>query len=141
MSASTSLFTGRPARDLGYAVVQAIGKSGFAFNTPNIGTADTIQVGTLPAGAIITSVTVRVDTAFNAATTNVLIVGTSSGSNADIVADGDVDETATGTTQVMRGVGLSISADTIIYAKYTQSGTAATTGSATIVINYVVPAS
>lgn len=137
MSASTSLNTGQPARDLGYGIVQAIARI-VSFDTPGIGTTDTVKVGTLPNGAFITGVFVRINTAFNAATTNVLTVGTSSGSDADLVADADVDETATGTSQVMRGVGLSVAADTAVYAKYAQTGTAATTGSATIVINYVV---
>lgn len=108
-----------------------------AFNTPLVGTADTIEVGTLPANCILVRAYVRIKTAFNAGTTNVLTVGTSSGSNADIVAAGDVDETATGTTQVTRGAGLSLTSDTPIYAKYTQTGTAATTGAAEIVIEYI----
>lgn len=139
MSASTSLNTGQPARDIGYGVVQAIVKQ-ITYATPGVGTADTVKIGTLPLGAVITNVIARIETAFNAATTNVIIVGTSTGSNADVIADGDLDETATGTTQVMRGVGLSITADTAIYAKYSQTGTAATAGVATFVINFVVPA-
>lgn len=139
MSASTSLNNGQPARDIGYGVVQTISRS-IAYNTPGIGTADIVKVGTLPSGAEVLITKVRIPTAFNAATTNVLIVGTSSGSNADFVADGDLDESATGTSVLFRGCDVAISADTAIYAKYTQTGTAATAGVAVITITYVVPA-
>lgn len=137
MSASTSLNTGQPARDLGYGVVQCIART-INFNTPGIGTTDTVKVGTIPSGAQITSAVIRIKTAFNAVTTNVIIVGTSTGSNADIVADGDIDETATGTAVVLRGCDLDFTADTAVYAKYSQTGTAATAGVAYVVINYVV---
>lgn len=136
MSASTSLNTGQGARDISYGVVQAITAS-VAYNTLNISTADTVKVGTLPAGAQIVCSIVRVSTAFNAATTNVLTVGTSSGSNADIVSAADTDETVAATTIGYRGCDLGFTSDTAIYAKYTQTGTAATAGVARITILYV----
>ena len=136
MSASTSLNTGQPARDISFGVVQAIVKS-VAYNTLGIGTTDTVKVGTLPSGAQIVSCIVRVTTAFNAATTNVLTVGTSSGSDADIVSDADLSEGVTGTTVATRGCDLAFSADTAIYVKYSQTGTAATAGAALITILYV----
>lgn len=117
-------------------LVAYIAKS-VAYNTPNIGTADMVQIGTLPANCIVTGAIVRVGTAFNAGTTNVLVVGTSGGSNADIVAAGDVNEGATGTTLITTGLGLSITADTPIYAKFTETGTAATAGAADVVVTYI----
>lgn len=131
-----NLFTGQSARDISYGVVQAITKT-VVYNTLGVGTADTVKVGTLPSGSQCIECIVRVTTAFNAATTNVLTVGTSSGSNADIVAASDVNEAATGTTIVATCAGLTISADTPIYAKYTQTGTAATAGSCQVTITYV----
>lgn len=136
MSASTSLNTSQPARNISYGVVQAIVKS-VAFDTLGIGSSDTVKVGTLPSGAQIIDATVRVTTAFNAATTNVLTVGTASGSDADVVAASDVDETTAGTTKVYRGCDLAFSADTPIYVKYAQTGTAATAGAALITITFV----
>jgi len=136
MSASTQLNTGQPARDISFGVVQYITKV-VAFNTLGVGTADTVKVGTLPSGAQIVKSIVRVTAAFNAATTNVLTVGTSAGSDADIVSAADLDESTIGTTVGTRGCDLAISADTAIYTKYTQTGTAATTGSAVITILYV----
>lgn len=106
------------------------------FNDTGIGSSDTVAVGVLPAGCEIIDCQVNIQTAFNAGTTNVLTVGTSSGSDADIVAAADVAEGSTGVWKVTRGVGLSVTTDTTIYAKYTQTGGAATTGKARIVITY-----
>lgn len=136
MSASTSLNTAGSARDISYGVVQAISRT-VAYNTLGIGTADTVKLGTLPSGAQPLECVVRITAAFNAATTNVLTVGTSAGSDADAVAASDVNEGATGTTIVATCAGLTISADTPIYVKYTQSGTAATAGAAVITMTYV----
>ena len=92
----------------------------------------------LPIGAFILSVHVEIVTAFNAGTTNVLTVGTNSSSYNDIVAAGDVDEAATGNNDVTRGRGRSLaaSAEKPVFAKYTQTGTAATAGQAVIVVTY-----
>lgn len=124
------------ARDNGSQNVQTISRT-VNYNDTGIGTADTVKVGTLPASAQIVFASVRVKTAFNAATTNVLTVGTSGGSDADVIADADVDETAAGATVDFRGAGLDFASDTAIYARYTQSGTAATQGQAIIVVGYV----
>ena len=136
MSASTSLNTGVPARDFGYYAVQCLTKT-VNFATLGIGTADTVVVGTLPAGSMVLHSGVRITTAFNAST-NVLVVGQSSASNADIIAAGDVDETALAGTIVARGSGLTFANDTTIYALYTQTGTPATAGVAVITVTYVV---
>ena len=92
----------------------------------------------LPQSAFITDVKVEVVTAFNAATTNTLTVGTNSSSYNNIVATADVNLGATGVTSVSRGWGRSIAnaADTTPFVTYTQTGTSATTGQAIIVITY-----
>ena len=91
----------------------------------------------LPAGAFITSVVVQTVTAFNAATTNQLSVGTSTITN-NVVSAADVALNSATVTSVTRGYGNSVvgNADTQLYAIYTQSGTAATAGQAVIVITY-----
>jgi len=127
--------TSGKARDTGLQVVHFLRRT-VNYNDTNIGTSDKVKLGTLPAGAFIVKCLVRVDTAFNAGTTNVLTVGTSGGSDADIVGSADVTEGSTGTVVVTTGNGLSITSDTDIYIKYTQTGTAATTGAATIVLEY-----
>ncbi|MFA6267676.1 MAG: hypothetical protein WC670_18410 [Pseudolabrys sp.] len=92
----------------------------------------------LPIGAFILRVLVEIVTAFNAATTNVLTVGTNSATYNDIVAAGDVDEATAGVYDVTRGLGRSLTAaaDTTVYVMYTQTGDAATAGQAEIVIEY-----
>ena len=92
----------------------------------------------LPQGAFITDVQVEIVTPFNAATTNVLTVGTVGTGYNNIVASGDLDETVAGVTRVTRGNGRSLAnaADVAPFAMYTQTGTAATAGQAVIVITY-----
>ncbi len=107
------------------------------FNDPGI--AGGVPIGILPAGATIIDAQVVVTTAFNAATTNNLLVGTTAGGN-DIIATGD---SAAGTTGLKRlasatiGVNAVRAADTTLFAAYTQSGTAATAGRAVICIEFV----
>jgi len=106
-----------------------------AFNTPGI--ASGVLLGTIPAGSIILGTYVRVQTAFNAATTNVLTVGTLGDSGLDnIVAGGDVTEGSIGSVRVVGPLD-PVAADTDIMMSYTQSGTAATAGLAHIVLEYV----
>jgi hypothetical protein len=108
-----------------------------AYNTSGIGTAATVLLGILPAGAIVKHVLIRVRTAFNAAGNNIIDVGTSS--NDDAYVDGgsaDVDAEATGTTIVYRGTDEVHSVDTPIYIQYTQTSTAADAGAADIVMEF-----
>lgn len=126
------------ARNDGSQNVHFIGKD-IAYNTVGIGTADTVKVGRIPAGSMLMPAQVRITTIFNAATTNVLIVGTSAGSDADIVGAAEVNEGATGVTIVATGCALTFANDTDIYVKYSQTGTAATTGAATVIIPYIPP--
>lgn len=108
-----------------------------AYNTASSGTA--VSMGMLPANAVVLATDISIQTAFNAATTNVLIVGTSGDDDALVAAAG-VDETAVASTRVTPATlagRLSSSADTEIFWKYTQSGTAATAGAATITVTYI----
>lgn len=107
------------------------------YNEVASGTA--VLMGTLPKGALVLATSVAVKTAFNAGTTNVLIVGTAGDDDA-LVAAGGVDETAVALTRVapatLAGL-VAPTADTDIYTKYTQSGTAATAGEAEVVVEFV----
>jgi hypothetical protein len=107
------------------------------YSDANISTGYSLR-NSLPAAAFITGVFVEIVTAFNAASTNVLTFGTNSSSYNDLVAAADVNEAVTGVYIVTRGLGRSIaaSADKPVFAKYTQTGGAATTGQAVIVITY-----
>jgi hypothetical protein len=107
-------------------------------NYNDAGIATGVKGGTLPANARIIDVIVEIITVFNAATTNVLTVGTNASSYNNIVAAADVNEGAAAATRVETGIGGKIArgADIDVYATYTQTGTAATAGKAEITIVY-----
>jgi hypothetical protein len=126
------------ARNDGSQNVHFIGRD-IAYNTAGIGTADTVKVGRIPAGSRLMPAQVHVTTAFNAATTNVLTVGQNATADTDIVAAGELNEGVTGATIVTTGCALTFASDTDIYVRYTQTGTAATAGAATILIPYFPP--
>jgi hypothetical protein len=113
------------------------------FNDAGIGSGVKIGPDALPQGAFITGVWVEVVTAFNANTTNTLTVGTNSASFNNIVSAADLVGNGSASlgaqvTAVGRGLGRSLAnaADTNISVMYVQTGTAATTGQAVIVIEY-----
>lgn len=106
------------------------------FNTPGVATG--YKIGTLPAGAQIVDIVARVTTAFNAATTNVLTVGTNATSYNNLVASGNVTNTVNTSTRVTTGLGLIMAADSDLFATFTQTGAAATAGSVTYSIMYTI---
>lgn len=105
-----------------------------AFNTPGVGGG--ISMGAVPAGAIITSVDVHVTAIFNAATTNVLVVGTAGTADAYLAA-ADVNEGAVGFTRYS-GKAAVVATPTEVFVRFTESGAAATTGAAVVMVNYVL---
>jgi hypothetical protein len=110
-----------------------------AFNDVGIDGGSTVKFNAqLPANAFITHTHVDINTVFNGGSTNVLTVGTNSATTNNIVAAADVNE-ASAQVFAVTGVGvLNTSTPLDIYVKYTQTGTAATTGQADIVVSYVV---
>lgn len=109
-----------------------------AFNTN--GVAGGVLIGTLPAGSKITDVHIYVDTVFNAATTNVLQGGTTAtGTNLFTSTDAAAGTAGykTAANAANQGRGLVFAADTDLFVSYTQTGTAATTGAATIVVEFI----
>jgi hypothetical protein len=95
-----------------------------------------VTIGTLPAGATILRAIsgAQVNVAFNAASTNVIDIGTTA--NDDLFAT----DLAGGTIAFVpfdEAVTQVLAADTTFTATYAQTGTAATAGSATIVICYI----
>lgn len=105
-------------------------------NYNDAGVASGVLVGTVPAGSIITACKVVIDTAFNAGTTNVLQVGTTA-TGAQIASSTD---TASGTAGQKTATALNslsaVAADTDIWVNYAQTGTAATTGLAYVVVTF-----
>jgi hypothetical protein len=108
------------------------------FNDQGIAAAQ--QFGALPTSAYILSIDAYVTTAFNAGTTNVVTLGTTKASANEVVASG----ITAGTPGVYHltsaaGLGLAVTngVSPTLWAKYAQTGTAATTGAVTIVISFV----
>ena len=99
-------------------------------NYNDTGIAAGVFVGTLPAGAMLLQLAVRVNTAFNAGTTNALNVGTTAGGT-QIFTDA-----ATAGARFPTVPNLSFATDTDFYVAYAQTGTAASAGQADIVISY-----
>lgn len=115
------------------------------FNDPRI--ASGVWYATLPKSAYILAIDAYVTTAFNAVTTNVITLGVTAASANEILASG----ITAGTPGIYHltsaaGLGLAVTAVTAdqtalngavpVYVKYAQTGTAATTGQATIVITF-----
>jgi hypothetical protein len=105
-------------------------------------TDSTVNINGLPAGGVITAVTVSTTTAFNAATTNNISIGqtdaTGTVANAYVALQpigpvGTVAPTMATTTNVQ------LSRPTVITAAYSQTGAAATAGSALVVVRFIVP--
>jgi hypothetical protein len=109
-------------------------------NLGALGLADgEFPIGAAEKNAIPLRAGVRIITAFNAGTTNVLTIGTEADDDAFITsanAGADTIGTKAGT-----GAGLvqPLAADTVFYASFTQTGTAATTGRAIAWVEFIVP--
>lgn len=100
------------------------------WNDAGIGTG--VLFGTVPAGAMIVTQNVRVDTAFNAGTTNALNVGTTAGGT-QLFTDA-----ATAGARSPAIAAVVMATDTDLFVSYAQTGVAATAGQAIVVIGYVV---
>ena len=95
-----------------------------------------VTIGTIPSGATIMKPIsgANVNVAFNAGTTNVIDIGTTA--NDDLYAT----DLAGGTIAFVpfdEAVTQKLAADTTFTATYAQTGTAATAGSADVIISYV----
>lgn len=112
----------------------------FRFNVAynDTGIAAGVLVGYLPKGAQIVDIVVLVTTAFNAATTNNLLLGTSAAGN-QLATTSDTAAGSTGAKRVTTGLALTPpTGDQAVYVAYTQTGTAATAGAATVSIMYTI---
>lgn len=98
----------------------------------------TKELFTLPAGAEITAWEVVIETAFNAGSTNLLDVGDGTTANkfADDVALGSIGFVRAGFKPAEMFTPLTV--DTTFVATYTQSGSAASAGKATVRVNWIL---
>jgi hypothetical protein len=127
------------------------------YNDSNISAG--VWFASIPANAYVLSIDAYVSTAFNAASTNLLSIGATktgtdfvatSGANASVTlgstgithltAAAGLATVATGNTSLQSGYSSTgtgpVPAYVPIFARYTQTGTAATAGAVTIVITY-----
>lgn len=88
-----------------------------------------IELCTLPANVIVTKAVCVVEKAFNAATTNVLTIGTDATIGNLLGADDITEATA---AAYQNDAWLSLAKETAVKAKYTQTGEEATTGKAQV---------
>jgi hypothetical protein len=109
-------------------------------NFNDAGIASGVLLGTVPSGSVILHVRVLVTTAFNAGTTNVLQGGTT-GTGTNLFTSTDAAAGTAGpkipANAANQAGGLVITQDQDLFVSYTQTGTAATAGSATIVVEFV----
>ena len=96
-----------------------------------------VKIGTLPAGARILTTQVYVETAFNAGTTNTLDIGNAGSASAYMAAATSLVGATGQKSAAPSGLNGVVAADTDVLATFGQSGTAATTGLASIVISYI----
>lgn len=97
-----------------------------------------IPIGTLPKGAWVSLVQMSIDTAFNAGTTNPVVVG-SVGTPNGLMQSGDNTPGTPGmyASPIARlGKSVAAAADTVIGITYTPTGTAASTGAAEVLIEF-----
>lgn len=112
------------------------------YNDANIGTPQAF--GKLRQNTFLSNVACHVTTAFNAGTSNKFWLGTSTTNTNEIIASGTSTKTVTegtaGYYQITQagslGVSVTSAADVTLYTKYVQTGTAATAGQVTCVLEY-----
>jgi hypothetical protein len=97
-----------------------------------------VPIGGLEPGASVIGVDVVIETAFNAGTTNVLVVGTVDDDDGFAATAGTVPGTP-GFKPNLQGAlsGIPLATSKVCFVKYTQTGTAATTGKATVIVKFV----
>lgn len=119
--------------DLGVCGVEQVFYAGsVSFDTD--GASAGVAIGRVPANTIITGAVAVVRTAFNAATTNVLTIGTNGAADNIFGAD-DIKEDSAGPN--IKNAWLECEDETEVKAKYAQTGDAATAGKADVFLKVV----
>lgn len=111
-------------------------RAAIAYNTLNISVAGKVPLGTLPAGAIVTDLLIRISEAFNAGTSNEITIGTADDDDS-LLTSVDLDELEVDTTEAFVAKGYKVTVDTPLFIKYTQTGTAASAGAADIMLTFI----
>lgn len=96
-----------------------------------------VPIGALEAGCYPLHCHVTIETAFNAGTTNVFVVGTVDDDDGFCTsANAAAGVTGFKGNQAGALTGIPLAANKVVYVKYSQTGTAATTGKATVVLEF-----
>jgi hypothetical protein len=101
--------------------------------------AGNLPVVTLEKGCIPLRAYVRIETAFNAATTNVLTLGSAADDDGLVTSANAVAGTPGFKAGTGAELGTELAADTTFFAKFTQTGAAATTGVAEFIVEFANP--
>lgn len=101
--------------------------------------AGTVPVLALEKGSIVLRAYVRIETPFNAATTNVLTLGSAADDDGLVTSANAVAGTAGFKEGTGAEIGTELANDTQFFAKYTQTGTAATAGVAEFIVEFINP--
>jgi hypothetical protein len=122
-------------------------------NLVDFSNSTTLLLASIPINSFITSAACSIVTAFNAATTNVLTLGVTQASANELLAAADITEGTPGYYTQTTGCG-TINTQTAqpaisnidvtqggvgLWVKFTQTGTAATTGQAVVAVTYIPP--
>ncbi len=102
------------------------------------GATNTVTVGTLPANARIISIFVQNTVVSNAATTATVSVGLAGGSATYFSAAQDVKSAIGNFSQAATANWVPATTSQSVSCTYTETGTASTTGSATVAVTYCV---
>jgi hypothetical protein len=132
--------TGTPATTARQSAEQQVHYLRFTVNFNDTGIATGNGKQWLPKGAVIIGTDVNIVTAFNAATTNVLSAGIEASTYANIVTSAQTVSGTPGLKANLPPTGTALvplAADSQVFALYTQTGTAATTGQAIIIVKYI----
>ena len=117
----------------GFAGATVTVEKRIAFDTT--GASAGIFVARIPKGAKLSINQFVVGTAFNAASTNVVVAGYGASLN-ELIASGDVTEGTVGVYNGVAGLMLTFTEDKDVYLKYTETGTAATTGAGKYILQW-----
>lgn len=124
----------RHPEDVGAAIIGR--EITFATPQPN----GLIAIGAFERNTVVLRAGITIVTAYNAGTTNSITVGTEATAEAFITAANSAAGTA-GNNKQGTGVqiGAPLASDQIVYARFTQTGTAATAGRAIIWVEAFIP--
>jgi hypothetical protein len=130
-----NLQTSIPSQDFGYKAEQVM-VARLNFDSPA-----TVNIGGLPANAMVTDLTVTTQTAFNAGTNNNLNIGFTdpTATNATAYVSAQAIGPVGVVVPTLPATAVPLSRPTTVTAQYAQTGTPATAGTALIALRFVVP--